>query len=124
MIFHLETADGGYCVQVMVVQVREKATRGPEGIKELVVGVVHLINPEHCFQATLVKRFVVGHQEQALNQGFYLRPDVRENRCIIGICTAKAVNLGTPIVVVVRLRLNERIECIDNLPSRSFPRLP
>ena len=84
VVFHLETTCRGYGVKLVVGQVRELAARGPKGIKEQVVGVIHLIGAEDNLEAALVKGLVVSDQGQPLNEGFYLCPDVWKDGRIIG----------------------------------------
>ena len=57
----------------------------------------------------------MSHQWQALNQRFYLCPDLWEYWRIISILTAKAMNLTAPVVIIVGLWLNEGVERIHNL---------
>ena len=64
---------------------------------------------------TFVERLVVCHEGQALDERFYLRPHLRENRCVVGVGTAESVHLRAPVVVVVRLGLDERVERIYDL---------
>ena len=37
------------------------------GTVKLIVGIIHLINTEYCFQTTLIKSFVMSHQWQSLD---------------------------------------------------------
>ena len=115
VILHIETACGGNGLELMVFQVGLQAAGCCKGVEELILGIIHLIGAEDCTKATLIKWSVMGNQGQSLNQGFYPCPHVWENGSLLGILTAKAVNLGTPIVIVVRLWMNERVELIHNL---------
>ena len=93
-----------------------KSTTGSHtGAMEFVIRIVHLVTAENGLQAALVKSFVVGHEWQTLNQRLYLLPYFWEDWCLFRILSAEAVDLAAPIIIVVRLRLNQRIERIYNL---------
>ena len=93
----------------------ELATGGGQRVVKLIVRIVHLIDVESCFQTSLVKWLVVSHQWKTFYQRFYLRPYFWETRCIIRVFMTKTMNLRTPIVIIVRLRLDERVERINYL---------
>ena len=66
-------------VQLVVGEVLPKMVAGGvTGAVELVVGIVHLINIEYRPQAAFVKRAVVCHQRQTLDQRLDLLPHLRE----------------------------------------------
>ena len=109
------TTGSGNGVELVLGQIREFSTRYAQGVVELVVRVVHLIDTHHGFQAALIKRLVVGHEGQAFNQRLYLRPHLGKDGSFFRIFTAEAMHLAAPVVIVVRLRLNERIERIHYL---------
>ena len=69
----------------------------------------------HGLQTALVKGFVVSHQWQSFNHWFYLSPYVWEYRCIFSIVAAKPMYLTAPVVVVIRLWLDKRVERINYL---------
>ena len=93
----------------------EVTARGSAGAKELIIRVIHLVTTEHGFQAALVEGTVVGHKRQALDERRYLLPHVRENWSIFGVFLSQTVHTGVPIIIVVRLGLNQRIEAVDKL---------
>ena len=103
-------------LQLVIREVAELATGDAKGIVELIVGIVHLIDAEHRFQTSFVKRFVVGNKWQALDKRLYLCPHLREHRSIVGVGTAKAMHSATPIIIIVGLWLNKGIEGIHYLP--------
>ena len=76
------------------------------------VWIIHLIYTEYGLQTTFIERFIMCHKWQPLYQRLYLRPDLREYWSILCIFLTKAMYLATPIILIVRLRLDERIECI------------
>ena len=92
------------------------ARRDARAVK-IVVGVVHPIDTEDGFQAALVKRLVVRHQRQPLNERLYPFPYVRENGGRIGICLTQSVNIAAPVGVILRLGLDERVESFYRLAS-------
>ena len=73
-------ATGGcYGVQLVVGELLPKmAAGGMTGAVEFVIGIVHLINIEYRPQAAFVKRAVVCHQRQTLDQRLDLLPHLRE----------------------------------------------
>ena len=93
----------------------EVTARGSAGAKELIIRIIHLVAAKHGLQAALVKGTVVSHQRQALDERRYLLPHVRENRSVFGVFLPQAVHTGVPIIIVIRLGLNQRIETVDKL---------
>ena len=62
VVLKVIAAGSGDCVQLVVrQQASEMAARGAAGAIKFVIRIVHLIDPEHSFQATLVKGAVVRH---------------------------------------------------------------
>ena len=84
------------------------------GAIEIIVRVIHLIAAEDGFQATLVKRLVVGNQRQTLDEWFNLCPHVGEDGCVVGILVTQAVDALAPVVVVVGFGLDERVERVGH----------
>jgi len=115
VVLHAEAAGLGDGLQLVVRQGRELATGDTKCVEELIVGIVHPIDAEDGFEATLVEGPVVGHKGQTLYQRLYLCPYFREDGGVFCVFPAKAMNLRTPVVVVVRLGLNEGVERIDYL---------
>ena len=102
-------------MQLMVEQLWKSLARSHTGAIELVIRIVHLITTEHSFQATLIERLVMSHQRKSFNQWLYLCPHLWEHRGIFCILSSQAMYLRTPIIIVVRLRLNQGIERIHYL---------
>ena len=115
VVLHAETTSLGNCLELMVRQTGELAAGGAKGVVELVVRIIHLITTEYCLQAAFIEGSIMSHKGQALNQRLYLRPHFWKDGSIICILTAEAVNLRTPVVIVVWFRLNEGVEGIYNL---------
>ena len=86
------------------------ASRLDERAAEWVVGIVHPIAAEDRLQTVLVKRLVVGHQREPLQAWRYLCPDFRENGSLARVALREPVHLAAPEVVVLRHRLDERVE--------------
>jgi hypothetical protein len=107
MVLHAKAACLGDGMELVVRQIGELAARDTKGVVKLIIGIIHLIDAEYGFQAAFVERLVMCHKRQAFNQGFYLCPHFRKDRSIIGISITESMNLLAPIVIVVRLRLNE-----------------
>ena len=105
----------GHGLKLMVGQITECTAGGGKCVIKLVVRIVHLIDAENGFQTAFIKWFVVSHERQPFYQWFYLRPHLREYRGIIRILTAKAMHLTAPVIIIVRLRLDERVKRIYNL---------
>ena len=110
VIAEVEAAIGGDCIKLVVRKELEKTFGRKTCAMELVVRVIHLIATKNRLEATLVKRFVVRDQRQALNKWFYLRPDFRKHRGIVGVLVTKPVDPLAPVIVVIGLRLDERIK--------------
>ena len=115
VVLHAEAAGLGDGLELVVRQGGELATGDTKGVEELIVGIVHPIDAKDGLEATLVEGSVVGHKGQTLYQRLYLCPDFREDGGIFCVSPAKAMDLRTPVVVVVRLGLNEGVEGIDYL---------
>jgi hypothetical protein len=110
------TTGGSNGLQLVVGKVAELATGDAKCVVELVVRIIHLIDTEHRFQASFVKRFVVGNKWQALDKRLYLCPYLGKHRSFVGVGTAKAMHSATPIIIIVGLWLNKGIEGIHYLP--------
>ena len=115
MVLQLITTFCCYGVELVVGQILEIATRSAQGVVELVVRIIHLIDTEHSFQTTFVEGLVVGHEGQTFDKWFYLCPHLGKYGGFLSIFTAETMHLAAPIVIVVGLWLYERIEGIDYL---------
>ena len=115
VVGHRAAASLGYGVQLVVGQTAsEVAARSSAGAKELVVGVVHLIDAEHGPEAALVKGAVVRHQWQPFDQRFDLPPHDREDGRVVGVFVRESVYLLTEPGVVVRLWMDKRVERVGD----------
>jgi len=112
MVFKDITTFGGNGVKLVVWQIGERATRDTKRVVELIVRIVHLIYTEHGFQTPFIKGFVVGHKGQTFNQWFYLCPDLWEHWRFLCVFATKPMNLAAPVVVIVWLGLDKRVERI------------
>ena len=86
MILKVEAAGGGDRLELVVGEsAAEVAPGGGQRVEELVVRVIHLVDPEDGLEATFVEAGVVGHQREALNQRGDLFPDMGKYRSIPGV---------------------------------------
>ena len=118
MVVH-EVISAGCCdgLELMVGEPAAEVTSGSrEGVVELIVGIVHLIDTEHGLEAPFVETGVVRNEGEALDERFNLLPDVWEYRCIFGVFRPKSVNLLAEPLVVLRLGVDETVEGVHNLP--------
>lgn len=116
MVFKMVATGLGDGVELVVrEEFAEVTTRGSAGAKELIIRVIHLVAAEHCLQTAFVEGTVVGHQRQALDERRHLLPHVRENRSVFGVFLPQAMHASVPIIIVVRLGLNQRIKAVDKL---------
>jgi len=90
------------------------AARSATGAVELVIGIVHLVYFEHRPQAAFVKRTVVRHQGQSLNQRLYLSPHLGEHRRVVRVLVRESVNLLTEPGIVVGLGFDETVERVGD----------
>ena len=97
-------------MQLMVGQLWKSLARSHTCAVEFVIRIIHLIATEYSLQATFIKGLIMGHEWEPLYQWLYLLPNFRENWGIFSILACEAMHLGTPIVIIVRLRLDQRIE--------------
>lgn len=116
MMMVLHVIATGCCreVQLMAGEA-ETPTGGCECAVKLIIGIFHAVLGKYGFQATLIEWPVVSHKRQALYQWLYLCPDFRECRLPVGVAPGKAMHLGSPVCIVIRGGLNERVKLIDNL---------
>lgn len=117
MVIHeVIAARSGDGLKLMVWQLISEVMSGySKGVVELIVGVVHLIDPEHRLQATFVKAGVVSNQRESLDERLYLLPHMWEHRSIIGILRPQTVDLLAEPLVVFRFRVNKAVERVHNL---------
>ena len=71
MVLKIEAAGGGDSLKLVVGEsAAEVAPRGGKSIEELVVRVIHLVDPEDGLEATFVEAAVVCDQWEALHKRF------------------------------------------------------
>lgn len=116
MLCQVIAAASGYDVKRMTTFGPDLA-RGDASAVEIVVGIVHLIDAEDGFQAALVERLVMSHKRKPRYLRLYLLPHFGKNRRTVCIRSAKTMHLTAPVVVILRLRLDERVETIHHLTS-------
>ena len=104
-------------MELVVLQIAEGSSRGCQRVVKLIIGVIHVINTEYGLQTAFIKRSVVGHKGQTFYQRLYLSPYFWKNWCIVSIFMTKTMHLATPVVIIVRLWLDKRVERIDYLTT-------
>ena len=122
MVVH-EVISAGCCdgLELMVREPAAEVTSGSrEGVVELVVGIVHLIYLEDSLETSFIETGVVRNEREALDERFYLFPDVWEYRCIFSILRSKTVYLPAEPLVVLRLGVDETVEGTHNLPVTHY----
>ena len=104
-----------HCLQLMI---RKAAAEMPAGsgqcIVENIVRIIHLINPVNGLQAAFIEAGVVRHQWVIFQQRMDLLPDLREHRRVLRIFRPKTVHLAAEPLVVLRFRMDETVERIDD----------
>ena len=86
MILQVEAAGSGDRLKLVVGEsAAEVAPGGSQRVEELVVRVIHLVDPEDGLEATFVEAAVVCDQWEALNQRGDLFPDMGKYRSIPGV---------------------------------------
>lgn len=117
MILQPVTAGSSDGVELMVLKMSELAAGCGKGVVELVVRIIHLIDAKDGFQAGFIEGAVVGNKGQTFDERLDLCPDLREDGGFFSVLATKAVDTGAPVVVVVGLGLDERVEGIYYLPT-------
>ena len=102
-------------MKLMVLSMWKSLARSHTCAMEFVIRIVHLITTEHCFQATLIKGLVVSHKRKPLNQWFNLFPDLWEHWGLLCVLSSQAMYLSTPVIIIVGLWLDQRVEGIYGL---------
>lgn len=122
MVIHeVIAARSGDGLELMVWQLISEVMSGySKGVVELIVGVVHLIDPEHRLQATFVKAGVVRNQRESLDERLNLLPHIWEHRSIIGILRTQTVDLLAEPLVVFRFRMNKAVERVHDFPVSHY----
>ena len=135
MALQVVSTGSGNGLQLVVGQRMPELPAGNgECVVETVVGIVHLIDPEHRLQASFVETDVVGDERNRRNQvsSVFKRQLIREehffqtllqqlphfweHRRLVSILLAQPVYPLAEIAVEVGFRLNEAVERIGHLP--------
>ena len=120
-------AGGGDGVELMVGKAAaEVAAGGGEGIEESVAGITESVGIEYGFETAFVEAGIVGYEgdiggetvgfKGGQDAVFYLVPDIREERGVLRVIGAQAVDLLAEPGVVVRVRVNEAVEGVHHFP--------
>ena len=109
------SAGGGDRLELMVGKGSpEVKSRGCQGIMEDVVGIVHPVDPKDRLEAALVEDAVVGYHRVSFQEGLDLLPYLREDGSVLRVFGSEAVHLPAEPLVVLGLRVDERIEGIHD----------
>ena len=109
-------ASGRDSLELMVRKtMAEMPPGGPQSVVELIFRIIHLIYPEHCFEAALVETGVVRHERKSLNQRLYLFPDIRKKGSVLSVFGAKPVDPHAEPLVIFRLRMDQAVEAVGDL---------
>ena len=87
---------------------------GGQSVMENIVGIVHPVDLENRLQTALVERAVVSDHGIDLQERFDLFPHLGEDRGILRVLGPQAVHLLAEPLVVLGLRMYERVEGIDD----------
>ena len=118
MVREIVPAGSGDGLKLVVRESRSiKPSRSRERVMELIVRIVHLIDPEHLLETAFIKGTVVSDQRQPLDKRFYLLPNIGKDRSVIRVLRAKAVYLSAEPLVVLRLRMDQTVEPVHNLSA-------
>lgn len=110
-------AGSGNGLQLVVREgIPEMLSGRSQGVIELIVRVIHLVYLKHIFQASLVERAIMRHKRKPLNPGCNLLPNVREDRCVLGVFFRQSMHLLAEPLIVFRFRIDETVKLVHNLP--------
>ena len=115
MVFELITAEFRNRVKLVILCLWKSLAGSHTSAQEFIVRIVHLIAAEDGFQAAFVEGFVMRHQWQTFDEWFYLFPHFGEDWSIFCVLTSQTMYLTAPIIIIVGLRLDQRIERIHDL---------
>ena len=126
---------GGDSLQLMIGQrMPELPSCSPECIAEEIIGIVHLIDPEHRFQTSLIEACVMCDEGDGGNQVgpvvkrqlpgekhihdslLHLMPDLWEDQRIVGVATTQSMHPLAEPTVIIRFWLDKAIERIYYFP--------
>ncbi len=68
-----------------------------------------------CEKPHMYNGLVMGHKRQSLYQWLYLLPNHRKYRSLFCVSASESMHLRTPIIIIVGLWLNQRVERIHDL---------
>ena len=85
-----------------------------KGVMEHIVRVIDPVYPAGGSKAPFVKSGVVGYKRISFQERFDLSPYLREERRILRVLRPQAVNLAAEPLIVIRLRVDKRIESVHD----------
>ena len=111
-------AGGSDSLQLMVRQhPAEMPPRRRKRIQEHVIGVIHLVHPEHRPQTPFIEPGVVRHQRQPSNGRRDAFPHAWEHRRGLSVLRTQAVHPPAEPRIVLRLRMYQAVEPLHHAPS-------
>jgi hypothetical protein len=110
VVFEMITTEFRNGMQLVVLSPWKSLAGSHTSTVEFIIWIIHLVTTEYSLQATLIESLVMGNEGKSFNQRLNLLPYLWEYRCFFGILTSKAMHLRTPIIIVIGLWLNQRVE--------------
>lgn len=95
----------------------EMAAGSQQRIVEAIIRIIHLIDAMDGLEAALVETRVMCHQRQPLDHRGDLFPHVRKYRRLVRVTRPQPVHPLAEPLIVFRLRMDQRIEGVDNLAA-------
>ena len=109
-------AGRSYGMQLVVGQAMTEMTAGCcQRIEKHIIRVVHLIHPEHLFQAAFIETAVMRYKRKPFNHRGDLLPHKWEYRGAFRILLGESVNLLAEPLIVLRLGVNQAVVRIHYL---------
>ena len=94
-------------------------SRCRQGIMELIVRVVHLIDAKYLLETSLVKSAVVGYERKSLDERTGFFPDIRENGSVLRILRSQAMDSPAEPLVIIRFGMDQAVESVRD-PSVTY----
>ena len=109
-------AGRSYGMQLVVGQAMAEMTAGCcQRIEKHIIRVVHLIHPEHLFQAAFIETAVMRNERKPFNHRGDLLPHMWEYRGAFRIFLGESVNLLAEPLIVLRFGVNQAVVRIHYL---------
>ena len=120
VVRELVTAGSGDGLKLMVWEpLSIIPSRCRQGIMELIVRVVHLIDAKYLLETSLVKSAVVGYERKSLDERTGFFPDIRENGSVLRILRSQAMDSPAEPLVIIRFGMDQAVESVRD-PSVTY----